>query len=285
MLDLQRLLTLAGINESLQLDEAREDDAAKNAEGILAAYSKDDTQGKPTVSYDANDSTGQAKTLAALEIVKFVSSKLGMPANKSIVRVMQWYANSEFKLDASEDGDLASLKTRLEAFEKPAVKAALVAASKPNTILQYPNYSGFIDAVDPIIKLELKSGKEQRKEAKADVEKLIDGANFKVYIPLTEKSSQLYGRGTDWCTAYTDKPNKFNEYHAQGSIYVILIPTNEANGPKVYNGFRKYQLHMENNEFKDALNHDVSREDVAYLSKIPEYKKFLEYLIQKYYAK
>lgn len=267
MLDLSRLLALAGINESYQIDEAREDEAAKNAEAILTAYSNDHSTNKP----ESSD---------ALEIVKHISSLLGLPANKNIVRVMQWYAKGEFYLN-----DLHDLKTRLDAFEKPAVKAALKNAQKPDSILQYPDYRGFIEAVDPIIEQGVKSGKEQKKEVKADVEKLIDSADFKVFIPLTEQASQLYGRGTSWCTAYTDKPNKFAEYNAQGRIYVILIHTNEANGPKVYNGFRKYQLHMENNEFKDALNEDVSREDIAYLSKIPEYKKFLEYLIQKYYAK
>jgi hypothetical protein len=267
MLDLSRLLTLAGLNESLQLDEAREDDAAKNAEGVLSAYNNDHSANKP-------------QETDALAIVKHFSSLLGLPANKNIVRVMQWYTNGEFYLN-----DLHDLKVRLDAFEKPAVKTALVSAGKSNSIVNYSAYRDFITAIDPIIQQGVKSGKEQKKEAKADVEKLIDSANFKVYIPLSEQASQLYGRGTDWCTAYTDKPNKFNEYNAQGKIYVILIPTNEANGPKVYNGFRKYQLHMENSEFKDALNHDVGKDDVEFLSKIPEYKKFLEYLIQKYYAK
>lgn len=274
MLDLNRLLQLAGINESYQIDEAREDEAAKNAEAVVKAFTADTSANKNSLGGDEPNSED------ALGIVKYISNALGMPANKSIVRVMQWYNNGEFKLV-----DFADLKKRLEAFEKPAVKAALVAAQKSNNILQYPQYSTFTAAIDPIIEQGVKSGKEQRKEAKADVIKLMDSATFKVYIPLTEAASQLYGRGTDWCTAYTDKPCKFNEYHAQGSVYCILIPTNEANSDKVRFGFRKYQVHMENNEFKDALNNDLNQSDITFLSKMPEYKKFLEYLIQKYYAK
>lgn len=273
MLDISRLLQLAGINESYQIDEAREDEAAKNSEAIMQAYAADEVPG----ALQADN---------ALDFVKKVSNFLGMPANKSIVRVMQWYANQQFKL-----ADLEQLKERLVAFEKPVVKNALVAAGKSNSVMNYPVYNGddgFAAAVDAVVAQDLKSGKQQKAEAKLEGAEYYNGFNtgaFRVILPKTEKASQLYGGGTSWCTAYTDKPCKFNEYIAQGKIYIIFTPATGPNDKFARGGYRKYQIHMENNEFKDSFNENLTQEHIHYLSGIPEYRKFLEALIHDYYEK
>lgn len=268
MLDLSRLLTLAGINESYQIDEAREDEAAKNSEAIMQAFAADQSSNKPQVDN-------------ALDLVKNISAFLGMPANKSIVRVMLWYANHQLTLD-----DLPELKERLVDFEKPANKQALVAAGHPNSVLNYPTYSEFVNAIDPVRSQDLKSGKQQKAEAKLEGAEYYNGFNsgsFRVIIPKTEKASQLYGGGTSWCTAYTDKPCRFNEYNAAGKLYIIFTPATGPNDKFARGGFRKYQIHMEKNEFKDSFNENVSQEHIHYLSGIPEYRKFLEALIHDYY--
>lgn len=270
MLDLNRLLTLAGINESFQIDEAREDDAAKNAEGIIKAYAADTSPNKP-------------EETDALTIVKNISNFLGVPANKSIVRVMMWYVNGNFKV-----ADLPDLKAHLEAFEKPANKQGLVNAGKPNSILNYPTYAEFAAAVDDIVEQGLKSGKQQKAETKLEGAEYYNGFNsgdFRVIIPKTEAASQLYGGGTSWCTAYTDKPCKFDEYAAQGKIYIIFTKSTGPGDKFARGGVRKYQIHMENNEFKDSFNENVDREHIQFLSAIPQYKQFLEALIHDYYEK
>lgn len=273
MLDLDRLLTLAGINESYQIDEAREDEAAKNSEAILQAYAADDTPNKP-----------QAEN--ALALVQEISKFLGMPANKSIVRVMQWYANNQFKL-----AELGKLKERLVAFEKPVVKNALVAAGHSNSVMNYPTYNGdegFAAVVDAVVAQDLKSGKQQKAETKLEGAEIYNGFksdDFTVIIPKTEAAAQLYGGGTAWCTAYTDKPCKFNEYSAQGKLYIIFTKPSGPNDPQARGGVRKYQIHMENNEFKNSSNEDVNQADISYLSAIPQYRSFLEALIRDYYAK
>lgn len=267
MLDLQRLLKLAGLNESYQqLDEAREDDAAK-VSGLVDVYNADTSvPNKPEFT-------------DPLELAKHFSTLLGMPAAKYLVRFARWYGGHNFTL-----ADFADVKAKLEEFDKDTVKRALVAAGHPNDINNYPSYHEFTSALDPILQQGVQSGKEQKAEKKAEVKKLMDYADFKVYLPQSEAASQFYGSGTSWCTAYTkaEMPCQFNKYHAQGELYIIWA-RDDSGSPKAKNGGRKYQIHMENNEFKNSLNNDVDKEDIHWLSQLPHYKELLEYLINKYY--
>lgn len=270
MLDLQRLITLAGLNESFQqLDEAREDDAAK-VPGLLDAYNNDTSaQNKPEFT-------------EPLKLAQHLSALLGMPAAKYLVRFARWYASHNFTLAdiTSENG----VKAKLEEFDKDTVKRALVAAGHPNDINNYPTYHEFTAAIDPILTQGVQSGKEKKAEKRADVTKLMDYADFKVYLPQSEAASQFYGSGTSWCTAYTkaEMPCQFNKYHAQGELYIIWA-RDDSGSPKAKQGGRKFQIHMENNEFKNSLNNEVDKEDIHWLSQIPHYKELLEYLINKYY--
>ena len=106
---------------------------------------------------------------------------------------------------------------------------------------------------------------------------LIKTPNFLVTIPETLDSSKalckLHGK-TEWCTQNTDN---FKDYSSQGPLYVIAV--------KKGNTVKKYQFHVPTEQYKDKDDQDLSTQDIALLSSIPEYTKFLNYLIKKHYGK
>lgn len=99
---------------------------------------------------------------------------------------------------------------------------------------------------------------------------IIDTNDFKVVVPLTQKAATYYGSGTSWCTTPATG-SAFETYKNAGDIYIIFA------------GDKKYQLHMEEDQFKDKSDDDLSESDIKHLSKFPQYKQFLEMMIQKYY--
>lgn len=120
------------------------------------------------------------------------------------------------------------------------------------------------------------SQRAREREIKSDAVKVIDTPNFKVIIPKTEEASCLYGSGTRWCTAARDN-NVFDQYNKQGNLYIIMA---NLGGRQ-----RKFQLHVEGDQFMDERDQSVNKRDIAALSNMPEYTKFLNQLIEKHYGK
>lgn len=128
-------------------------------------------------------------------------------------------------------------------------------------------------------KPEPQSQRQIKKQTKTEgVNVIIDTPNFKVLDVQTEEAACLYGKGTQWCTA-GDKDNMFKHYKDKGNLYIIIA------------GNRKFQIHMEEDQFMDEQDQNIlekaengGEDDIAYLSKFPEYTKFLNMLIKKYYG-
>jgi hypothetical protein len=121
------------------------------------------------------------------------------------------------------------------------------------------------------------SKRGQERQAKEEATVLLDSPNLKIVVPKTEAASCAYGRGTRWCTAYTKSENRFNTYNADGPLYILMA--------KIGGKDRKFQVHFENGEFMNETNTPVNKAEISGLSAIPEYKKFLNYLIKKHYGK
>lgn len=106
---------------------------------------------------------------------------------------------------------------------------------------------------------------------------LIHTPNILITIPETLDASRalckLHGK-TEWCTQNTDM---FNQYSAQGPLYVIAVKSGSI--------IKKFQFHVPTEQYKDKDDADIDQNDIAMLSKIPEYTKFLNYLIKKEYGK
>jgi HEAT repeat protein len=153
----------------------------------------------------------------------------------------QWivgrYREGEFRQE-----DHPRIREALSTFDRPAVKAALKASKKPTDINQYKSLSDLEDAVEP--HKEAISGKQEEKKIKSEGADLIHNdkdLGVTVHHIKTEEASCSYGAGTRWCTA-GEKKNDFHRLNKQGPIHIIQ-----------HQG-RKYQFHIESNQFMDEKN-------------------------------
>ena len=79
-----------------------------------------------------------------------------------------------------------------------------------------------------------------------DIKVLLKKPGLRVYEPKTMKASQLFGRGTKWCTASNkDEHNMHDHYSKTGSLYIVI-----AKG-------KKYQFHFGSGQFMDARDRPI----------------------------
>ena len=96
------------------------------------------------------------------------------------------------------------------------------------------DFEGKEDEIAPSKSSELKKIREE------EIDLVYSDSEWSVYVPLTERASCLIGKGTQWCTAADKSDNRFDYYNDSGKLYVLINKDNN----------RKYQLHVENEEFK-----------------------------------
>ena len=204
----------------------------------------------------------------SLKIVQTLKTMDPDPVGKNLQFLANRYADGQFSL---EDG--YHIKAALDLFAKNKAKLPI---KDLNAVKSIEQLYQLVQQFETQPQDQQLSGREQERLVKSEAEKLIDSPNFKVIIPKTEAASCLYGKGTKWCTS-GENDNYFDSYSKKGPLYIII--TNLNGKP------RKFQLHYEENEFMDELNQPIKKADIAELSKLPEYKQFLEYLIRKHYGK
>lgn len=246
-MDRFRILQLAGLLTESQLVEARED--------FIAQALGD----KLTTAYDNDNGVRKPHLITPLEIVQYLSTHIN---SNYIQWLAKQYINNQYKLE-----DVNQVKKDIDTFIR-------VRAQLPNKDLNsYKNLTQLYDAIKPFESQEIVSGKQQKQAVKeSGANKIIDTPNFKVLDLQTEEAAIFYGKGTKWCTAATEAENLFNDYKKTDNVYTILA------------GGRKFQLCMQKDQFKNEQNQDLTKEDIKYLSKYPEYKHFLNLMIEKYYT-
>ena len=109
-----------------------------------------------------------------------------------------------------------------------------------------------------------------------------------VAVPLSERASKWWGKGTQWCTA-ADKNNVFMNYHSMAPLVIIVFPKGMDGCSEV----RKLQLFADERSFQFMNENDqqVSSEFIErnwnYLSRIMEWalrrnNNVLRYIPEKY---
>lgn len=101
---------------------------------------------------------------------------------------------------------------------------------------------------------ELTQRQKERKLRKAydDAELLISTDNWDVYTPTSFAGSCTLGKGTSWCTAYSENDSQYKNYTKQGPLYVLI---NKSDSTK------KFQFHFPTSQFMTSENHYISEED------------------------
>ncbi len=180
------------------------------------------------------------------------------------------YIDRQFRLE-----DANRIRNSIQLFNSIKPKLPI----DQRNILNIKHLRQLYSIIKPFENQDVISTKQQKRQNKDEgVTKIIDTPNFKVLHIQTEAAAKLYGKGTQWCTS-GDIDNQFEYYNKKGKIYVIIA------------GDRKFQIHMEENQFMDEEDIDIletreagERDDIEFLSQFPEYTKFLNMLIKEYYG-
>lgn len=88
-------------------------------------------------------------------------------------------------------------------------------------------------------------------QAKGKAEKLYSDDTVTVIHPEDQTAACAYGRQTRWCTAATRGINYFDNYNAQGPLYILIPKSPKHEG-------EKYQLHFPSASFMDENDNSVS---------------------------
>lgn len=230
----------------------------ENKEEFIANQFKD----KLTTAAKADSSYKGEST--PLDVVKTLA-KIDPARGKHLQFIVKMYLLKQFKIE-----DTDKIKAELEKFDKFKSKIT------NKDLNSYKNLDALYDVTEKFSEEdEPVSGKAAAREMKSGVKKIIDTPNFKVLVPTTEEAAKFYGKNTKWCTA-ADNNCQYENYASKGDLYIVIA--------KMGGDERKFQLHYETDSFMNERDTEVSSTDIAALSKIPEYTKFLNLLIHKFYG-
>lgn len=248
------------IAEILYLFEDRSQYIAQQMGPKLIARAKQDRGAQNVVGADLDDEQ------AADAVVQALKSVDPDPQEKSLQWLANRYVRGEFSLE-----DTGSIHDSLALFYRMRPRLPVKDLNAIKTVADlYQMIQSFEQQPDPV------SNKQRIAKIKSASKRIIDTPNFKVIVPETEEASCYYGANTKWCTAATKKKhNLFDEYNQQGPLWMIMA--------KFGDKWRKFQLHMEGDQFMNELDQDIGKKDIARLSTIPEYTQFLNFLIKQYY--
>lgn len=113
------------------------------------------------------------------------------------------------------------------------------------------------DVTEPFYKVvaQKQAVQSEQDQIRAETQFIYKGPEGRIVSPTTERASRYWGRGTRWCTAYTDRPTYFQSYANKGDRLYIIMP---VDAPQGQSGVQdKYQLALPSGEFRDPRDKSV----------------------------
>lgn len=107
--------------------------------------------------------------------------------------------------------------------------------------------------------------KERRLRNSKDYEQVFSGRDFDIYTPTTYAGSCTLGKGTKWCTAYSESSMSYDNYVHSGPLYVLISKHNPS---------EKYQFHFPSKSFMDADDKPIDKDE--FFEKYPDVAKFFD---------
>ena len=110
------------------------------------------------------------------------------------------------------------------------------------------------DAVNSAGEAELSARQQEREKRNSkDIKKVFGDNKWEIWVPQSFAGSCTLGKGTNWCTAYSENDSYYKQYTSKGPLYIFISKQN----PK-----EKYQLHVETKSFMDKDDKSADLEDV-----------------------
>lgn len=209
----------------------------------------------------------------ALEIVNKLADADPTAKKSNIMWIAKMYSIKQFKFE-----DLSKIKNELVNFIK--YKTKLV----NHDLMSYKDLNALYDALEKVTGTEVDKSKRQidQDTKMAGAEKIFKSKHLTAVHVKTQEAACFYGAGTKWCTA-AEHDNAFESY--KDDLIVIMasgVFGKDKNGKEIH---RKFQLHYDTDSFMNERDQPVSTEDIHRLSELPEWKAFLNMLIDKHYGK
>lgn len=76
-----------------------------------------------------------------------------------------------------------------------------------------------------------------------EYEVLFENDDYMIILPKTYRASCWWGKGTKWCTAFTENDRYYKDYSEQGQLYIIYDKKQERS---------LYQFHFETGQYMDV---------------------------------
>ena len=191
-------------------------------------------------------------------IVERIAAIDPSPNKRFLVWLCNLYVNNMFRLE-----DAARIQSVLSNFMKYNNRLP------SRDIMVYKSIANLEDAVEPFIGKPVSVRAETAEIKNNGVNKVVDNDRIKIYQILTQDAAKFYGAGTRWCTA-ADSHNAFDTY--KNGLFIIMI------------GKRKWQLHIESEQFMDERDETINDADLALICQNDEYTDFINTELLKVYT-
>ena len=121
-------------------------------------------------------------------------------------------------------------------------------------INKFKSIADLYDVVNNVGEAELSARQKERELRNSkDVKKVFEDNKWEIWTPLSYAGSCTLGKGTEWCTAYSENDYYYYEYTEQGPLYVFINKQNSK---------EKYQLHVDTESFMNKNDDKANLEDV-----------------------
>jgi len=141
-----------------------------------------------------------------------------------------------------------------------------------NDFNRYTTIADFLSVVDEYPDPDQNAAAATEKQ---NVKELYRDNSLIVLIPLDEKASCYYGKGTRWCTAASNA-NRFKYYSKDGPLYIII-----PRQPLDQND--RYQFHFESRQYMDARDQGIGMPGIEKLvQRFPILTKILQQPAEKF---
>lgn len=121
---------------------------------------------------------------------------------------------------------------------------------KHQSLWHYNSLPELYDAVKPFMPKQ-EGLEEDTPPARSDIITVYEQDGLSVRIPTSESAAQYLGRGTQWCTAYTESPSQFWSYALKGPLLHITTP--RVDGKK-----QRYAVHFNDGQFMDEADKPIN---------------------------
>lgn len=266
------------IREQVLLEYNREVTMQNFGKNILAAAAKDKwlvnelmsrirfLVGSDTLALKFADliKTEPQETLA--KIMQYIEAGDPTPHKEYAATIAKLYSKGQSPME-----DIVStLADYLTKFDK--LKRRKMILPPRNDFNRYTTIGDFLSVVDEYPDPDQNADAATEKQ---NVKELYRDNSLIVLIPLDEKASCYYGKGTRWCTAASNA-NRFKYYSKDGPLYII-IPRQPLDSND------RYQFHFESKQYMDARDQSIGMPGIEKLvQRFPILTKILQQPAEKF---